>query len=346
MDQTPTTAAPDAPGSGTTPNGEPANAAQATGVSMGVWRKRVLAVAPIVVLIALILGVSSMAPRFLTVGSMRVLGEEASVILLLALGQTLVILMGGIDLSNAALASLATVLLAIWLPLWGVGAVLAVLGLCAVAGGVQGYIHTKAQIPSFIVTLGGMGLWSGLALTISGASTIVVREGYEVVGWMTGRIYGIPTSVVLAGLVLLVVGLAVRNLPTGRRVYAIGVAEPVSLLSGIRVARVKTAVFAFSGFCAGLTALLLVSRLKSAGPTAADALLLPGIAAVVVGGTAITGGLGGVGRTAIGALILTVLRVGMNLMGVDAAYQQIVYGVLIVVAVAATIDRSKLNIVK
>lgn len=141
--------------------------------------------APVAVLVALLAALGSFAPSFLSFYSLSVLAGELSVILLLATGQTIVILLGGIDLSMAALASLASVLIALSVPKAGAAGLLAVLALTTGIGAIQGFVHARAQIASFVVTLAGLGLWSGAALTIA-HTTIPVSLGYEVVGWLNG----------------------------------------------------------------------------------------------------------------------------------------------------------------
>jgi ribose transport system permease protein len=301
---------------------------------------------PLGVLALLVVGVSIAEPGFASLASARVVTDEAAVILLLAAGQTMVILLGGIDLSVAALASLCGVLFARWVPEHGVLGIFMVLALATTAGAIQGLVHVRAQLPSFIVTLGGLGVFSGAALSLSGESTVQLRENYELVSWAADRVLGVPAGFVFALAVVAVLASLSRRLPFGRHLRAIGSAEPVALMSGVRAKRVKVAAFAISGLCASLAALLLVARLSAGSPSQADALLLPAIAAVVVGGTAITGGVGSVGRTLVGALIIAVLRVGMSVAGVPAAYEQLVYGALVIAAVAVTIDRAKLAAVK
>jgi ribose transport system permease protein len=129
-------------------------------------------------------------------------------------------------------------------------------------------------------------------------------------------------------------------------VVARGLAAPAAIMSGIQTVRAKTLIFALSGFGSGLAALMLVARMNSGAPSLADSLQLPTVAAVVVGGTAITGGVGGLNRTIVGALIIMVLRVGMAVIGIDAAYEQIVYGGIVILAVGLTIDRARILIVK
>lgn len=295
--------------------------------------------APLGVLLALLAAVGALQPAFLSLDNLGMLAGEASVILLFATAQTLVILLGGIDLSMAALAALASVLIVLSLPTMGFIGVLGVLALSTAVGSFQGYVHVRAQMPSVVVTLAGLGLWSGLALAIA-HTTIVVQDGNAAVAWLEGSSFGVSHAFGFAVVALVVLSACLRWLPFGRCVYAIGLNPRVALLSGVRVGRVKVIAFALAGLFSGLAGLAMVARTSSASPTIADSLLLPSIAAVLIGGTAITGGVGGLGRTLIGVLTVTVLRVGIAAAGVDPAYEPIAYGVLVVVAAALTTDRS------
>jgi ribose transport system permease protein len=260
------------------------------------------------------------------------------VILLLATAQTIVILLGGIDLSMAAVASLASVLIALTLPAMGVSGLVSVLVLTTAIGAFQGSIHALAQMPSVVVTLAGLGIWSGIALTIA-PTTVPVSAGYSVVGWLEDSSWGVPHSFAFAAGALIVLATCLRLLPLGRRIYAIGLNPKAALLSGIRVGRVKIFAFALTGLFAGLAGTAMVARTSSGNPTIADSLLLPSIAAVLVGGAAMTGGVGGLGRTLIGTLTVTVLRVSIAAIGFAPAYEPIAYGVLVVTAVALTTER-------
>jgi len=301
--------------------------------------------APLAVLIGLLSALAAIEPSFLSPYAVNVLADESSVILILATAQTVVILLGGIDLSMAAIASLASVLIALALPAVGPSGIVGVLALATLIGAVQGFVHTRAQIPSVIVTLAGLGMWSGLALTIA-KTTIPVTAGYFAVGWLTRSSFGVPNSFSVALAALMVLAAALHLLPFGRHVYAIGMAERATLLSGVRVGRVKILGFALTGLFSGLAGLAMVARTSSGSPTIADSLLLPSIAAVVIGGTSITGGVGGLGRTLIGTMTITVLRVGFATIGLDPAYEPIAYGVVVIAAAALTIDHSKAHIVK
>lgn len=301
--------------------------------------------APAAVLLAMVLGIGAFQPSFLSPYSLNVLMHESSPILLLALAQTGVIMLGGIDLSVAAIASLCTILLALLLPSLGVWGLIAVLLVATAVGAAQGYIHVAAQIPSFVVTLAGMGLWSGIALSIA-HTTIPVDQGYSVVGWMEGSLLGAPVSFLFGVGLAALLWLAMRSTSFGRYVQAIGLGETAALLSGVSVGAVKVAAFAVSGLLAGLTGMASVARTYSGNPSAASSLLLPSIAAVVIGGTAITGGVGGYGRTVIGVLIITVLRVGIAIVGIDPGYEPLCYGLVVVCAVALTMDRTRMAVVK
>lgn len=258
-----------------------------------------------------------------------------------------VILTGGIDLSIAVQASLGSVLLGLWLPAMGPGAVVLMLVCIVCTGLLNGAITAYLQIPSFIVTLGTMGLWGGVALAISGASAVQISENYGVIGWVTDlRIAQVPVSVLMSVLAVLLTAAAMRFLARGRLLHAVGLAESATMMSGTRTPLVRIVAFGLAGLFAGLAAILLASTQFSGSPTLANSLLLPVIAAVVVGGTAITGGVGGALRTLVGALVIAVLRVGMGIVGVDPAFEQIIYGLMILAAVSFTLDRGRLSVVK
>jgi ribose transport system permease protein len=311
------------------------------------WKGRFLAALPFIVLVLLVLIVTSKQPNFVALGSVRGLLESMAPILLLALGQTFVILTGGIDLSFAATASFGSVLLALWLPELGVVGVVAVLGVMTLIGFINGFVIAKAQIPSFIATLGALGLYSGLGLAISGASNIRISTGYEAIAWITDvRVAQLPLAAILVIVLAILISVAMRVLNRGKSFHAIGLAEQALLMSGGSTVRIRILAFTLCGLFSGLAAVMLAASQHSGGPTLADTLQLPAIAAVVIGGTAITGGVGGPIKTVIGALIIVVLRVGLTAVGVDPSFEQIVYGIVIIAAVVLTIDRSRLGVVK
>ena len=209
----------------------PATRSDAGGGAGG--RARLVGALPFLVLVALTLVITVQQPSFFSVPSIRGLLESMTPILLLAIGQTFVILTGGIDLSFAVTASFSTVLLAMWLPGLGVLAVVGVLAVTALIGFVNGLVIAKAQIPSFIATLGALGLYSGLGLAISGASTIRIRDGYDAIGWITDlRVAQLPLAAVLTIVLAVAVAVGMRTLAHGRDLHALGLAEQALLMSG------------------------------------------------------------------------------------------------------------------
>jgi ribose transport system permease protein len=322
------------------PSGSAAVAAGRTGA------ERLTSLMPVLALAVLVVALAAADPDFLRRSSLMAVIDAAAPLAVLAAGATLVVLCGGIDLSIAALASLSSVLLALWLPGLDALAWPAVVAVAAAAGVLQGAAHVFLRIPSFIVTLGGMSIFSSVALVVSGAATVPVDDDTSI-RWGFTRLFGfVPSAAVVAVVVVAVLALIVKLTPLDSSIKATGYSEAAARLAGIPVDLVKIGAFGVSGACAGLAAVLLVARTFSGGPTLADSLLLPAVAAIVIGGTAITGGHGGVWRTVVGALVVTLLRVGLSIVGVSAAYESILYGAIIVVAVALTLDRSKVLVVK
>jgi ribose transport system permease protein len=302
---------------------------------------------PVLTLVALAAVVGTVTPQFLTAESLLVLAADTATLFVLATGVTFVIMLGGIDLSIQAMASLSSVVVALTVGRLGYGSLaLAVLAGLA-AGFLGGLAHVRLKIPSFIATLAVGGVLAGTALVISGARSITLDEPQRAyLAWVSGTTLGLPHEVLIGASVLAFAYLLESRTRFGRYSAAIGAGEAAAYASGVRVGRQKVLALTLSGGLAAFAGVILAGRLSSGSPTLANELLLPAIAAVVVGGTAITGGVGSVWRTAIGALIISVVRIGMTFVGVDIFAQQIVFGVVLILAVAITIDRSKIPIVK
>jgi ribose transport system permease protein len=302
---------------------------------------------PLITLVVLVALVGALQPVFLQPATLLELAGDTAVLFILATGVTFVIMLGGIDLSLQSMASLASVVVALTLSSLGYGAFFLAVGIGAIAGLLSGLAPTRLRIPSFIATLAMGGVLFSAALVSSGERSITLEQsdrGY--LQWITGDALGVP-NVVLIGLVVLVVAHVLQaHTRFGRYSAAIGAGEPAAYASGVKVNRQKVLAFALSGGFAALAGVILTGRLASGSPTLAAEMLLPAIAAVVVGGTAITGGVGSIWRTLVGALIISVVRIGMTFLGVNIFAQNIVFGVVLVLAVAITIDRSKIPIVK
>jgi len=273
-------------------------------------------------------------PHFLTVSNLLNVLEQTSINAVIAVGMTFVILSGGIDLSVGSILALAGILLAIalqngWslLPATFLG-----LGVGGACGLLNGLLVTRGRLPPFIATLGMMSVARGAALLLT--------EGRPVSGFeadfrslATGRVLLVPAAVLVAALVYAVAHVVLRRTVFGRCVYAIGGNEEAARFSGVSVRFHKTMVYAVSGLASAIAAALLTARLNSAQPIAGVMYELDAIAAVVIGGTSLRGGFGGVGGTLVGALIMGVLRNGLNLLGISSFLQQVVIGLVIVGAV-------------
>ena len=302
---------------------------------------------PTIALLVLMVGIGIAQPRFLSPGALMQLADDTVVLIVLAAGVSFVIMLGGIDLSIQAMASLASVIVALTITRLGYGSFVLAILIGVLAGCCAGIAHVKLKIPSFIATLAVGGVLAGMALLLSRERSITLVEsqrGY--LTWVTGTSFGIPNDLFTGAVLVIVAAVLQSRTRFGRYSAAIGAGEAAAYASGVRVDREKIKSFALSSGCAALAGVILAGRLASGSPTLANELLLPAIAAVVVGGTAITGGVGSIWRTLVGALIISVVRTGMTFVNVDIFAQQIVFGVVLVIAVAVTIDRSKIPIVK
>jgi ribose transport system permease protein len=255
--------------------------------------------------------------------------------LFLACGMTMVIILGGIDLSVGSIIALSGCIAAgcvarYNLPI-GVAIVVGILVGLAV-GLFNGLVISKTTIPSFIVTLATMNIAKGLAYVYTGGSPVrVVTKEWQFIG--AGYIGPIPTPVLILVVVLIITALLMNKTKMGRYIYAVGGNAQAAVFSGIKVAKVKFFVHAFSGVMAGLAGVVLASRMYSGQPTAGDGAEMDAIAAVVVGGTSMSGGAGKIGGTIIGGLIIGVLNNGLNLLNVNSFWQYVVKGAVILLAV-------------
>jgi len=281
----------------------------------------------------LILALSLLSPYFLSTANLLNVLRQVSINAILALGMTVVILKGGIDLSVGSLLALAGALAA-GFTLSGFPPPLAMglgVGIAVALGTLQGLLVAYAGLPPFIVTLAGLTAFRGLTLVYTDGRPITgLPDPFLFLG--NGTLLGIPVPVMVMLSFLLLTHLLLQNTALGRYLYAIGGNEEAARLSGVPVARIKVFAYAYSGLAAGLAALVLTGRLNSAQPTAGTGFELDAIAAAVVGGTSLAGGRGTAWGTFLGALIIGVLNNGMNLLNVSSFYQLIAKGAVIVLA--------------
>ncbi|WP_077212916.1 ABC transporter permease subunit [Bacillus dakarensis] len=297
---------------------------------------------PLLGLGAIVIILSILSPNFLELNNLLNLLRQVSINALIAFGMTFVILTGGIDLSVGSMLALGAALTAGMLSS-GFDPILAILlGLMAgaIMGALNGFIITKGKVAPFIATLATMTIFRGLTLVYTEGRPITglgESVAFELMG--RGYFFGIPVPVVLMIISYGVLYFILKKTTFGRRVYAIGGNEEASRLSGIKVDRVKVAIYSITGMLSVLAGIILTSRLNSAQPTAGVSYELDAIAAVVLGGTSLSGGRGWIFGTFVGALIIGVLNNGLNLLDVSSFYQQVVKGGVILLAVI--LDRKK-----
>ncbi len=305
--------------------------------------------APLLFLLALMLFFSLAEPRFLSPLNLFNVMRQISITGLIALGMTFVILTGGIDLSVGSIVALAGLVAAALAkgsssntlsldaatvagyPVWV--AAIAAAGVGLMAGLLQGAAVTTLNVPPFVVTLGGLSVFRGAALLYSGGGPISAFDaGYRY--WGQGKVGPVPVPVILFLVAAALCHVVLRYTRFGRHVYAVGGNAEAARLSGLDVRGITWAVYVIVGLFAGLAGFVLSSRLNSAEAVAGQGYELTVIAAVVIGGTSLFGGLGGVIGTVVGAALIGVLLNGLVLLNVSPYVQQIIIGLVIVLAVA------------
>jgi erythritol transport system permease protein len=306
----------------------------------------------LIVLAVLLVVFSSLSPAFLTTGNLTILVKHVALTAILAVGMTLVMLSGGIDLSVGSIAGLAGMVagglidrglvlpragVVIYLHTWLVIAIGLAVG--AVVGSLNGVLVAVIDIAPFIATLGALYVARGAALILSGGATfpnLAGRPDLHNTGlsWIgAGQALGVPLPIwIMAGIALLGAFLATQT-PFGRHLYAVGGNERAAQLSGVRVKRVKFAVYVLSGLCAATVGLIIAAQLGASHPATGETFELNAIAAAVLGGTSLRGGRGTIGGTVVGAFVIGVLADGLVLLGVSEFWQLVIKGLVIVFAV-------------
>ncbi|MGW3649386.1 ABC transporter permease/substrate-binding protein [Streptomyces sp. NPDC000878] len=313
----------------------------ASGATSGL-RRVLLDNGALTALIVLVIAMSALSGDFLTTDNLLNVGVQAAVTAVLAFGVTFVIVSAGIDLSVGSVAALSATVLAWAATSEGVPVAIAVVlaVLTGIACGlVNGFLISYGKLPPFIATLAMLSVGRGLSLVISQGSPIAFPESVSHLGDTLGGWLPVPVLVMVA--MGLVTAFILARTYLGRSMYAIGGNEEAARLSGLRVKKQKLAIYALSGLFAAAAGIVLASRLSSAQPQAAQGYELDAIAAVVIGGASLAGGTGKASGTLIGALILAVLRNGLNLLSVSAFWQQVVIGVVIALAVLFDTVRRK-----
>lgn len=299
------------------------------------------AISPAVLLVLTCIVFTALNPRFAAPAALSLLIQQTAIIAALAIGQTLIILTAGIDLSVGAIAVLSAMASATLAARVGAPALLAlVIGIAVglAAGTLNGTLVTRVRLPPFIVTLGTLSVFTAVVLIFSRGASVPGNELPELLLW-TGTTFPvggfrITTGVLLVALMYLAVGWALSQTAWGRHVYAVGDDADAARLAGIRVSRVLFSVYATAGLIYGLAAWVLIGRAGAASPNVVADANLQSITAVVIGGTSLFGGRGGIVGTLLGALIVQSFTIGLSLAGVDDQYRLLAVGALVIAAVS------------
>lgn len=321
-----------------------------TGTSVA-WRSRLARWIPFAVLILLCAIIGTIDSTFLSTGNLVRVLQTAMIPLVLALGATFVILLGSIDLSVEGVLTLSAVILSLLVRNgangndFGYAGVAAVLVVGGLVGLVNGFVHVRLRIPSFMVTLGMWFVAAGSANALLGGLAVRITDP-TVRALAISRFFGLPWGVWLAAVALLAAWIIQTYTRLGRHIYALGGGEELAALSGISIRRVRLLTFMLAGIFYALGGVLAAAQLGLGNAQIGQGRLFTTVTAVVVGGTSLSGGEGGVLQTLVGVLIVSVLANGMVLMGIPPSVQQAVQGLMIIAAVALSSSRKRARIVK
>ena len=289
----------------------------------------------LVVLFAIIACLNS---SFVEPGNLKNLLRQVSINALISFGMTFVILTGGIDLSVGSILALSSALMGSFI-VGGMNPTVGIVVACLIGtglGAINGLIVTMGRVAPFIATLATMTVFRGLTLVYTNGNPISgLTEEQSFLDFGQGYFLGIPVPAVVMLIMFAILHFILTKTPLGRKIYAVGGNEKVSFIAGIKIERIKIFCYSVTGMLCGLAGAILTSRLNSAQPTAGTGYELDAIAAVVLGGTSLSGGKGRIIGTLIGALIIGTLNNGLNILNVSSFYQQVVKGIVILLAVLA-----------
>ncbi|WP_148302573.1 ABC transporter permease [Caldalkalibacillus mannanilyticus] len=286
---------------------------------------------------------AALSPTFFTSGNLLNIVRQMSIVGIVAIGVTMIIITTGIDLSSGSVIALTSVIVASVAQVDSYPVLFAVaigLGIGLLCGLINGSIIAKGKIAPFIVTLGMMTAARGAALLYSGGKPIGgLSESFKFIG--QGSLFGIPVPIIIFAAVAVISYILLNKTKFGKYVYAIGGNEQAAIIAGVNVTKYKILIYGYAGLLSGLAGIILTSRIASGQPTAGVMYELDAIAAAVIGGTSLAGGIGTIGGTVIGALIIGVMNNGLDLLNVSSYWQQILKGAIITVAVLIDSRKNK-----
>ena len=301
----------------------------------------------VVISIVLVFGIFAVLnPNFLSPYSLQNLLTEISPLVLLAGGLSFIIFTGGIDLGAGAMVSATCVISGLYVSRFGNGILPVMLVIGFFLGLLNGVIVTKLKIPSFIVTLCTQNLWAFIALYFCPNGSVAVGMDFrKEIAWITDKVFGIPIIFIVAIAAVIVLYIFQQYTSSGRSIFAVGANIRAARLAGVNTDRAQIMAFVVSGACSSLAGALYAYKQKSAVPTIGDALTLSAIASIALGGTSMAGGRGSVLRTSVGVVTITAITSGLNMMGVDPLWKDIIIGVILIVAVYLNSDTKGRDII-
>jgi ribose transport system permease protein len=312
--------------------------------SLSKWVRTAI-VGPVIALVLAVILITLTTDRFMTAQNLMNVSLQVSAVAIAAIGGTMVILTGGIDLSPGSAVALTTCVLAVLVKLMGIPVgvgILLVLVMGAAMGALNGVLSAYGRIPSFIVTLATLSVYRGLAFLITEGTPIFnIAPGLDRVFY--DRMFGIPLPFYYVMVLYVITYVFLRHTSVGRAIYAVGGNVSAARLSGIHVNRVRMVAFVLAGFTASIAGVLMAARLNSGSPNYGVGLELQAIAAAVIGGASLSGGIGNIVSTLFGAVTVAVVQNGLNLNAVPAAWQNITLGLIIVLAVSLDMWRADLG---
>jgi ribose transport system permease protein len=327
-------------------NKRPADSALISALSGAFSRFRMILL-PLIAIIALVCYFTIVNPLFFSSANALNIGRQSSVLLLVSLAETVIILIGSIDLSIGSLVTLTGILTALSVDRFGLfGGAFVGIGAGALVGLINGALVTMLRVPSFLVTLGVLSILSGVSNQISQGQSILFENNALLALVNNSVLLGVPNVIWFALAATAILSIVAFRTKLGRYLYALGGGEVVASHAGVPVTLYKILAFVLSGAICGLSGVMLTGQVGAGTPTAGSGLLLDAIAAVVMGGTALSGGIGGPHRTLLGVLVIAILTNGMDVTEVNNFTQDMVKGAVIILAVSLTIDRSKYSFIK
>lgn len=301
-----------------------------------------------VVCLALVVGgFTAMNPNFLSAFNIKNILTDTAPLLLVAAPLTFVLLLGCIDLSTGSVISCSCVIAGLYIGETGSPAMIALMIAMGLAAGLlNGLVYTLLRVPTFVATLCTSSIWQCAALVISGGAPkgIPIKQ-WGAIAWSKWTPVGVPITFLLALAVLGTLYFVQSRTRIGKSIFAVGANEKAARMMGVRIMRAKLAAFALTGVGASLAGVFYAIKLRSSLPAVGLPVTLMAIASVVLGGTTLSGGIGSVPRTLIGVFLVIALQNGLNVVGVDAFWQEIVFGLLVIVAIGINADKSGRDII-